>query len=69
MVTNRFQSLTVSQQQEIVQIVRERIGKNSDFQQFSMACVEVIDALSGFETIKQSRLNLLITKLWRIYRA
>ena len=68
MVTNKFDSLTQRQRHAVVAIVRDQIGKNGSFQQFSTAVISVIDDISGFETITKHRLNQLVRQLWRIYR-
>ena len=68
MVTNKFDSLTQRLCCGIVAIVRDQIGKNGSFQQFSTAVISVTDDISGFETITKNRLNQLVRQLWRIYR-
>ena len=57
MVTNKFDSLTHRQRHAVVAIVRDQIGKNGSFQQFSTAVISVTDDISGFETITKNRLN------------
>lgn len=69
MVTKKaFDSLTVEQQETLLQIVREQIGDRQNRTRFSETVISLLDDIAGFETISVEKSNRLIAKLWRKYR-
>lgn len=68
MVTNKaFDYLTASQQETLLQIVREQIGDRQNRTRFSEEVISLLDDIAGFETISVEKTNRLIANLWRKY--
>jgi hypothetical protein len=61
-------TLTLEQQQALIEILTDRFGSQLEFEDFADAMLSVFEDIPGFETIPQARAKRLVNQLWRKYR-
>jgi hypothetical protein len=60
-------TLSVEQQQTLVDIINEEVGANLGFDQFAEAFLNLFEDIPGFETIPPIKANTIVNQLWSIY--
>ena len=66
-VNPKMQSLTKDQHQSLIDIVKEDIGIDLSFDDFSEALVNMLENVAGFEASTDEEITSLINQLWSQY--
>ncbi|MBM5810981.1 MAG: hypothetical protein FJ191_03290 [Gammaproteobacteria bacterium] len=61
-------TLTVEQQNTLVQIINEEFGSHLGFHDFADKMLGMFEDIPGFETIPQHKAKRIVNQLWRQYR-
>ena len=59
--------LSIDQQETLVEIIRDQSGPYLSFDKFTDQVLMLFEDISGFETIPDSKSQILINQLWSKY--
>lgn len=62
-----MESLTIEQNQKLIQIVDEDFGVGLTRDEFGEAVLSLFENIPGFETVSPDQTQAIVNQLWRIY--